>query len=41
MLEKVAEAAKAEIADTKKVASSKSVDVRRFNVVTDPSRDTG
>ena len=39
VLEKVAEAAKAEIADTKKAASSKSVDVRRFNVVTDPSRD--
>ncbi len=39
MLEKVAEAAKAEIAEAKAPASSKSVDVRRFNVVTDSARD--
>ncbi|WP_397590167.1 ribonucleotide reductase N-terminal alpha domain-containing protein, partial [Sphingorhabdus sp.] len=39
VLEKVAEAAKAEIAETKKGASSNTVDARRFNVVTDSSRD--
>jgi ribonucleoside-diphosphate reductase alpha chain len=39
MLEKVAEAAKAEIVEAKAHASSKSVDVRRFNVVTDSARD--
>ncbi len=39
VLEKVAEAAKAEVAETKEPTSSKTVDVRRFNVVTDSSRD--
>jgi len=39
VLEKVAETAKAEIAETKKGASSNTVDARRFNVVTDSSRD--
>ena len=39
MLERVAETAKAEIAEAKEVGSSKTVDVRRFNVVTDSSRD--
>ena len=39
VLEKVAEAAKAQIAETKKGAPSNTVDARRFNVVTDSSRD--
>ena len=39
VLEKAAQAAKAEIAETKKGASSNTVDARRFNVVTDSSRD--
>ena len=39
MLEKIAEATHAEIVDAKTPASSKSVDVRRFNVVTDSARD--